>query len=251
MTPNTGPTFENLVFDPTLYGLTALVTLVSLGAAILALRRRGSEPSRALGTGLVAIGYAIILGVAISLLALVRAGGLGGVQYLQIEFTAAYAGCATLMYGIDRVMFANGSGQRKRTLRGALWSMFFVSLGIGFAYLLNPLTFMVTTVGGTQHVAQESVFWLPPSVTLIAGAVGLPAIVRANDKDITVRKHSLWLALFFIAIIAGVLKESNAIPSLGDPLVDMLVAFIPFTVGSLCILKSATMLPRSRTLCVP
>lgn len=239
LVPNTGPTFENLVFDPTLYGLSATVVLISLGAAYLALRSRGLARGRALGTGLVAIGYAAIVLVDISLLVLFRVGTLGGVLYLQVEFAASTVGCLLVLYGLDRVVFANGSAGDAKKARAVMWTIFAISAGIAMAYLLDPLTYPVTAVAGTRHVAQEPVFYLPAFVTLVAGAAGLPvAIFRMSGGRSPERRHAAWVAAFFALGIAGVLKESDLIPSLGDPLLDMLVAFVPFTAASVCILMS-------------
>jgi Na+-translocating ferredoxin:NAD+ oxidoreductase RNF subunit RnfB len=44
-----------------------------------------------------------------------------------------------------------------------------------------------------------------------------------------------WLAAFAGLGLIGVLREAQVIPSSGDPLVDVLVAFLPFVACGLCV----------------
>jgi hypothetical protein len=252
LTPNTRPSFENLVFDPTLYALACLIAFVTLYAAFVALRAQGRFASEgrfrmSIGTGLVALGFAMIIITVISLLVLFRAGALGGFLYLQAEFSVVYLGCAFILLGMDRIVFAvrgqaellsNGRLRGESGLRLVLWIAFLVSVGIASAYLFDPATYTVTAVGGTRHVSQEGVFWLPPFVTLLVGAIGASTFALVSGEKAT-RMFASWLALFFAFEISGILRESNLIPSVGDPLADMLMAFVPLTVGSFCLAMSA------------
>ena len=247
---NTGPSLENIVFDPTYYGLTALVIIVALSGAIFDLRIRNKftnqrQRSRATGTGLAALGFAIVFIGATSFLALLRAGILGGFVYQQAQFLVVYVGAAMMLYGVDRTVISTeevGSqpqrANRETKLRTALWIAFVVSILIAVAYLFNPSTYTVTVSGATQNAAQQGVFWLPPFVTFAAGAVGLP-VFALGHKDATVRRHAVWFGLFFVLELLGILRESTLIPSAGDPFVDLLVAFIPFTAGGFCLFASA------------
>jgi hypothetical protein len=117
---------------------------------------------------------------------------------------------------------------------------------IALAYLFDPGTYTVTTIAGTRHVAQEPVFWLPAFVTMLVGLVSLPiATARTGAVDPTERRQARLVASCFGLCILGSMKESNFIPSLGDPLLDMLLAFVPYTAASLCLLLSAMGLRRS------
>ncbi|HEV2389781.1 MAG TPA: hypothetical protein VGS04_03560 [Nitrososphaerales archaeon] len=89
-----------------------------------------------------------------------------------------------------------------------------------------------------RHVAQQAVFWLPPFVVSVAGAVAV-LFFALKLRDSAVRRHAVWFGSFFGLELIGMLRESALIPSSGDPLVDLLVAFIPFTAGGLCLLASA------------
>ncbi|MDA4125093.1 MAG: hypothetical protein OK438_06570 [Thaumarchaeota archaeon] len=254
ISPNTGPSLENVVFDPTYYGLTALIIIVALTAAIFALRVRvkfndQGQRARATGTGLAALGFAIVFVGATSFLALLRAGLLGGFLYQQAQFMIVYVGAAMMLYGVDRTVIpVAGIGSqsqragRETKLRAVLWIAFVVSVVIAVAYLFSPSTYTVTVSGATQHVAQQGAFWLPPFVTFAAGAVGLP-VFALRGKDAAIRRHAMWFGLFFALELFGVLRESTLIPSSGDPFVDLLVAFIPFTAGGFCLIASAMSLP--------
>jgi hypothetical protein len=250
ISPNTGPGLENIVFDPTYYGMTVVIVLLALAAAVFALglRIKFTDPRqrvRAAGTGLAALGFAVVFVVATVSLALLREGLLGGFLYQQTQFLAAYVGTAMMLYGLDRTMIpANGAGSqphhanRETKLRAALWIAFAVSVVVAFAYLLNPSTYTVTVSGATRHVAQQTVFWLPTFVTFGVGVVGLP-VFALRCKDAAIRGHAVWFGLFFVLELFGVLRESTLIPSAGDPLADLLVAFVPFTAGGLCLFASA------------
>ena len=48
--------------------------------------------------------------------------------------------------------------------------------------------------------------------------------------------HPVWFVLCCAAILLGLLRESTLIPTLRDPELDLLAAFGPFVVGSVCLL---------------
>jgi hypothetical protein len=250
LVPNAGPSLENAVFDPTLYGLTALIAVVALCAAIFGLRANArftnpAQKGRAAGTGLVALGFAVIVVTEIAFLVLMRAEIIGGYLYQQAQFSVAYAGSAMILYGVGRAAFAAIAQEGELSsvgpmakLRQMMWIVFLVSVVVSAAYLFDPLTYTVTSVGGTPQVAQELVFWLPVFVTLAAGAIGM-TVSSVRSRTAAVRRHAVWFSLFFFSVIFALLRESTIIPSSGDPLVDLLAAFVPFAVGSICMCMSA------------
>ncbi|MDA4124806.1 MAG: hypothetical protein OK438_05070 [Thaumarchaeota archaeon] len=250
VSPNTGPSLENLVFDPTYYGLTALIIIVAVAAAVFGLRMRikftdHGLRTRATGTGLAAFGFAMIFVATTSFLALDRAALLGGFLYQQAQFVVVYVGAAMMLYGVTRTVFPEADAgletqraDREKRFLAALWIAFVVSVVIALTYLFNPSTYTVTVSGGTQRVAQEGIFYLPPFVIFVAGAVGLP-VFALRHRDSSIRRHAIWFGLFFVLELFGVLRESTLIPSAGDPFVDLLVAFIPFTAGGFCLFASA------------
>ncbi len=251
MTPtlNTGPSLENLIFDPTYYSLSALILVLAFSSALAILLNRNkftdnSKRSLAVGIGLVALGYGLIFIIAVTLLALFRGGTLAGFLYLQIEFALVYLGCGLVLFGVDNVLFGpralkaeqptkNHLGRNARP-RSILWIAFFVSVGIALIFLFDTQTYTVTIVGGTMHVAQEAIFWLPPAVTMIVGAIcGL--IIALKGVPTATSSQGIYLILFFFLEIVGMLKESNIIQSLGDPFADLLLAFVPFSAGAVCL----------------
>ena len=242
MTPSNAPNFANLVFDPTVYGLSIFIVAAALYAAAVSLgvRRAARDPVRrrmAVGTCLAAVGFATIIGTAISLLALYRAGSVGGLLYLQVQFAVVYVGCASIFVGVDRMALSSWGP----TLRRLLWIAFLASVVIASAFLLDPATYTVTDVGGATRVAQEGVFWLPPFATLIIGAIVVSVSARGRAEALT-RAPAFWLAVFMASEVIGILKESNLVPSSGDPFADMLLAFVPFEVGSLSLALGANSL---------
>jgi hypothetical protein len=250
ISPNTRPSLENIIFDPTYYGLTALIVVLALAATLLSLRlgRRSADEKqrvRATGTGIAALGFVVVFIATTTFLALLRAGALGGILYQQAQFSVAYVGIALMLYGVERAVTTAETSDpqpnranRERKLRAAIWIAFAVSVVVAFVYLFNPSTYTVTESGGTQHVAQQGIFWLPAFVAFAAGVGGLPVLALVT-RDATARRHAIWFGLFFVIELLGILKESLLIPSSGDPFVDLLAAFIPFTVGGLCLLASA------------
>jgi hypothetical protein len=233
--PNQGPSFENLVFDPTYYALTAFTVLVALLAAFAALRSWGSSTDvrgRAMsaGLGLASIGFASVIAETALLIVMLRSNQLGGVLYLQAEFGLAYIASALILFG---AIMSAGFDPR---LRIASWMAFALSVCIAAFYLLNSSTYLIISSGGVEHAAQEEVFWLPAFTAMTIGAASL---VSQRLGSTEVRGFSTWFALFFFAEFVGILRESTIIPSLGDPLLDLLAAFVPFSAGSVFLFMSA------------
>jgi len=251
--PNTGPSLENSIFDPTLYVLTGVIASVAVLTAIFCLVARNKfadqrQRSRVTGTGVSALGYALVIVAAITLLTLMRASVLGGFLYLQAEFVVAYLACAMILFGVDQIVFPIGESPGKPTnphgeigARAAIWASFLVCVGIALAYLLNASTYTVSSTGPVHHVAQQEVFWLPAFFVVVLGALTVPVFAIRHSQG-AIRRQAVFVALFFLLVPIGMLKESNLIPSLGDPLLDMLVAFVPFTAASFCLLLGATRL---------
>jgi hypothetical protein len=245
-----GLSFENTVFDPTYYLLALALTFVLLYTALLGLRQRKrlsatADRDKALGTSLIAIGALIANASAVSLIAMVRDGLIGGVLYLQAEFLLVYAGFGAVFYGIEVVLFAARASKSnlrwprsKTEPRVLLSSSYALAVGLSLVYLLNPATYTISYSGTTQHVAQQTVFWLPAFLTLSVGIVALLPFAL-KSKEVNVRRHAFWFVLFATLVLVGLLKEATVIPSSGDPLTDLLLAFVPFTVGSLSLYQSS------------
>lgn len=164
------------------------------------------------------------------LIVMLRSHQIGGVFYLQIEFGLAYFASALILFG------AIMSARLNARLRTASWLAFALSVCIASFYLLNPSAYAITSSGGVNHAAQQEVFWLPAFTAVTIGAASL---VSQRLKSIELHGFSTLFALFFIAEFVGILRESTIIPSLGDPLLDLLAAFVPFSAGSVFLFMNA------------
>ena len=245
-----------MVFDPTYYLLALTLTFVLLCTAVLALRlsrRLGTmgDRDKAKGTGLIAAGALIANTGAVSLIAILRDGMIGGVLYLQVEFLIVFLGFGAVFYGIETILLAtyssNGSARwpRSKVKQKALISAAYaLAVVFSLVYLLNPATYTVSYSGTTHHAAQQTVFWIPAFLALSLGIVALlPAALRSQEVD--VRRHASWFVTFAALVLIGLLKEATVIPSSGDPLTDLLLAFVPFAVGAFSLYHSLRILQGS------
>jgi hypothetical protein len=182
------------------------------------------------GLGLASIGFASIIAEAAVLIAMLRSHSIGGVLYLQTEFSLAYFASAVILLG------AIMSARIDPRLRRISWLAFALSVCIAAFYLLNPGTYVITSSVGVEHAAEEEVFWLPAFTAMIIGAASL---LSQRLSSIESGGFSTWFTLFFIAEFVGIMRESTIIPSFGDPLLDLLAAFVPFSVGSVFLYMSA------------
>jgi len=240
--------FENLVFDPTFYAFgTVIVCFLTATVVIAIMKLRGSKSIEVrklvMGTVLFALG-AIVTTVGVVLLSfLSRSGEIDPFLYLQSEFLDIYFGFGLILSGIQFTVYAGGS-KLASTFRALTWLTFAASSTISAAFLLNRATYAVSFSGSTMHVAQQLVFWLPVFLTSCIGLVVLPVLaLRAGDSGL--RSHASLFAVSILLVLVGCLKESNLIPSSGDPLRDLLVSFVPFTTGSVILLLAASRLPSS------
>jgi len=214
------------IFDVVYYGLSALMLGVLCYTAVagFALRRAlVSPPQRhaAVGVSLVALGALLTLVAGVGFLELARAALIGDLLYQQAHFALFYVGFGMILSGVL------APGGRWRI---PLWVGFAAAIVIAAAFLFNPSSYTFTQSGGHVNAVQQAVFYLPLLYVTAAGALSLPW--RAMRS----RPQAIWLALFCAAILVGLLREAAIIPALGDPLLDLLAAFVPFTLGSVCLL---------------
>jgi hypothetical protein len=245
-----GQSVENIVFDPTYYLLVAVLAIVLVYTAVLGLtRRKGfgarTDRDRAVGTTFVAAGAAASNIGAASLTAVFRDSLIGGVPYLQAQFLIVYVGFGAVLYGMQAILFSarapNGNLRRPRSnagLRVLFSSAYVLAVGISAVYLLNPATYTISFSGTTQHVARQTVFWLPVFLTLSFGIIALLS-TALKSEEVNVRRHAFWFVLFATLVLLGLLREATVIPSSGDPLTDLLLAFIPLTFGGLILYVSS------------
>jgi hypothetical protein len=216
------------LFDLTYYGLSVLM-LGMLGYTAVAgfvLRHQlASPPARteAVGVSLAALGALLTLVSGVVFTELDRAGLIGDVLYQQAHFSLFYVGFGLILYGVMAI------GRRWRVV---LWAGFAAALVIAAAFLFNPSSYTFTASGTHVHAVQLVVFYLTLFVVTVAGVFLLP--FRAARS----RAHPVWFALFCAAILMGLLRESTILPTLGDPELDVLIAFVPFALGSFFLLMT-------------
>ena len=88
-----------------------------------------------------------------------------------------------------------------------------------------------------MRYVQEPLFFLPLFVVLAAGAARLPSWLDAAQR----RTAQPWLAAFAAFTLLGSLRESTIMPATDQPIVDLLLAFGPFTLASLCVYRAASL----------
>jgi hypothetical protein len=233
---------ETVAFDATYYALAGALAIIVGYTTILGFRIRrtlvdSTNRDRALGVGLAAIGVAVSLYVGVSMDAMAKSGFIGDLFYQQAHFSIFYLGFGLMLYGIDVMIF---SGRHPR-IRALMWVAYLATVAISAANLLNLATYTISYSGGMQHVAQQQVFFLPLFLVLIFGIIGMQR-VASESEDRAQRWQSISFGLFASLVFVGMLREATIIPSSGDPFVDLLLAFVPFTIGSICLLISATSL---------
>jgi hypothetical protein len=216
------------IFDLTYYGL-AVVMIGLLGCTAVAgfaLRLRLASPldrDEALGVSLAALGALLTLVAGVIFTEISRAGLINDLLYQQAHFSIFYVGFALILYGVIAIW---------GRWRIVLWAGFVAAIVIASASLFNPGSYTFTESGGHANAVQQVVFYLPLFYVNVAGLLILPFSAARS------RQHPLWFALFSAAILVGVLRESTIIPTLGDPELDLLVAFGPFVLGCFCLLMT-------------
>jgi hypothetical protein len=203
----------------------------------LVLRGKSSTPfdrSRALGVNAAAIGTAIALASGLLSDSFLKSSSI----FQQVRFASYYAGFALITFGLDAIV---RTSQQTHSLPRFLsitryssfliWGLFSVALVIAIYYLVNPATFIHNQYG---FQVQRVVYWFPMLMTTFTGAV-LIFLVASGMEIISERSHLIWIGAFAAFVFVGLLKESLIIPGLGNPLTDLLAAFVPFVIGTLCL----------------
>ncbi len=83
-------------------------------------------------------------------------------------------------------------------------------------------------------------------ITTLVGSVLLFLVAFAIRK-MGERQPFFWLAAYAALVFVGLLRESLILPDLGNPLTNLLVAFVPFLFGSICLDFSAVSFRRLKT----
>ena len=245
---------QTSVFDSIYYLLVAGLTIVLSCAAVLSFstkysRTDSGDRSLALGVCLAAVGLTIALVGSVALTALSRGGGFwdsvdGGLFYQRATFTASYVGMGIVLYGTHSITISRPKSLFFPTLTARqieilLWGAFLLSVAFSSISLFNSASYLITKSGSIYHVAQQKVFWLPIFVTLVL-SVTISLSIALNSKERNPHRRGLiWFGLAIVFVQIGLLRESLILPSSGDPLEDLLIVFIPSSIGGILLLQSA------------
>lgn len=230
---------KNFIFELLYYGLSGVLFLILLYTAYRGfVSRRGiTEPKiahQAWGLGCVALGLAIALLGGVSLDTLMKSGVIGDLFYQQVHFSIFYLGFGLIVYGIVAAAWpANQNDPARSRIRLGLWVLYVLSVIVAAYYLFVPSALVITVSGGVQHVAQQPIYFVPLFFTLLVELIAIPFLARNSS-----RKVAAWWALFVGLVLVGLLREATVIPSTGEPILDLLLAFGPFTLGGLCLWMS-------------
>jgi hypothetical protein len=203
-------------------------------------RRNLSNPTyknQAIGIALAALGFAITILGGVSLDILTKRGIISDLLFQQSHFSILYVGLAMILFGIDaslittQKLFQSLSNLHVKQQRILLWGLFIATTTISVFYLFT------LSAGPSQHVSQQLVFYLPIIFVVLAGIIELPMLAIIS-KNSPLSKHLTWFSLSMFLILVGSLREATIIPSSGEPLIDLLVAFGPFTAASFCLYLS-------------
>ena len=230
-------------FDRIYYAL-AVIILLALGYSAYTGFRRSTASTieiriQGMGIALAAIGTAIAL-----------VGGLLADSFLktnslfqQTRFFTYYVGFFLITFGLNQISRAAqkasaspGEGRSQQDLTSLIfWFFFFVPLAISVFFLVNPQTFTINQFGVQ---VQKTIYWLPMLTTTLVGAL-LLAVFAFTLQNKNRRALLFWSGAFSIFVFIGLLRESLILPDLGDPLANLLIAFVPFVIASVCLCLGA------------
>jgi hypothetical protein len=221
-----------------IYNALSVAFLLALAVAVirglLLGRPRTANPDRWHGRGaaIAAFGTGLAL-----------AGGLVADNFLQdnalfqqVRFGIYFIGFALVVLGtmfIIRAAVASRAGAFRR-LPAVVLVLFVISLAVSIPFLCIPSTFVLNQ---NHEQVQLAVYWLPLLVPSASGAIALFITAAGSGSRARVILVGLFEALLFL----GLLRESEILPDLGDPLVNLSVSFIPFVLGGIAVAIGAGM----------
>lgn len=226
-------------FDTIYYTLAILIFLALSYSAMagLRLRARVTKPlikRRALGVASAAVGTVIALLGGLFADAFLKSS----IYFQQARFISYYAGFTLITAGLVSTTAAVQVSyplpkvlSQSKVLSLIIWFLFLGTLAISVFYLVDPQTFIYNPSG---HQVQRVIYWIPMLAVTFAGTV-LLFLLAFEIKDSSQREYLFWMGAFAALLFVGLLRESLILPDLGDPLANLLIAFIPFTIGSLCL----------------
>lgn len=226
-----------------IYAILCVAMLLALAdATFMGFRRRVRSSDRRFRQQTLGIA-SIAIGTALALL-----GGLVADAFLmdsplfqQFRFGAYDVGFALIVAGLDRILRASPAADALANWsRAVVWLAFLGTLSVSVFFLANPRTFVMNQYG---LQIQLTIYWLPLLTATLLGAV-LLLLVASRVSERRAREHLMWIGAFAALLFVGLLRESLIMPGLGSPLANLLVAFVPFVAGSLCLCAAVRNLPR-------
>lgn len=241
MLPIVFATLYNNVFDGVYYTLSAISIAFLAYSSYVSLRKRakasdGTLRNQAIGIGLASIGSAIIIFSGVSLNDLSNSTVISEVLYQRLHFLIFYASVAMILFGIDATLttakqtLANSISRMVKPLRIAQGGAFILTVILAVFYLFTA------SLNSEGRLAQQPVFFLPLIFVVLLGVFELPILAFTVRGKF--RKPLGWFGASMVLLFIGALREANIISS-GEPLTDLLIAFVPISIASFSFYMSA------------
>jgi hypothetical protein len=232
---------ETIAFELIYYGLATGLAVVLLTTAVKGMRLRRLLPDRtsrasALGVALAAIGVetTLVAGVTLDALRPVT----GDLLYQQVHFSIFYLGFALVLSGVDQVASSQPTLTPVRAwaaARAGIWIAYAGAVGFSVWLLANAGAAATAQQRALHHVPQQPAFFLPLLLVLAVSTVVLAWLATTRGAARETRGLVAWLSAFTGLVLIGCMREATIIPSSGEPLVDLLVAFGPFAAAGVCL----------------
>jgi hypothetical protein len=232
---------ETIAFDLIYYGLAVGLAVVLFVVAMKGMRLRRLLPDRtsrssALGVTLAAVGVEATLVAGVTLEALRPMTG--DLLYQQVHFAIFYLGFALVLAGVDQVASSRPTLTPVRVwaaARAGVWIAYAGVVGLSVWLLANAGAAATAQQRALHHVPQQPAFFLPLLLVLGVSTVVLAWLATTRGAAHGTRGVVAWLSAFTGLVLVGCLREATIIPSSGEPLVDLLVAFGPFAAAGACL----------------
>ena len=221
-------------FDTIYLGLNVAMVIALIAAIVFGgVRRMRSRAvaSRALGSGviLLAVGTAVALGGGL----LADAALKSTPWFQQVRFGLYYLGFAGIVWGTVVILRACVATPSRSWITRVLVIAYAAAVVIGAGFVGIPATFVLNQYG---EQVQLVVYWLPLLVATAVGCIALLAAAAISTTLLTARLRLI--AVFEGLLFVGLLRESLILPDLGDPLLNLLVSFVPFVIGAVLLAVS-------------
>ncbi|ALE05648.1 hypothetical protein AL755_09405 [Arthrobacter sp. ERGS1:01] len=218
-------------FDAIYYSMNAAVFLLlaaAVGRGIVLTRRPGIASDIEHGRGTVFAGAGTMVALAGGLMAdaLLKTS----VWFQQVRFGLYFLGFALIMVGTCTILRGSereGIGFLSH-IRRILLPLFALTVIISGFFLSAPETFIHNS--NNQQI-QLAVYWLPLLLPTAVGSIALFSAAALSRSE--GRRRTILVGAFESLLFLGLLRESGILQDLGDPLINLLVSFVPFMLAAL------------------